>query len=86
MYVYTSFITFSEKSCWTFLFFAVNDRFCNFVIKGKLNTIDTSFNETARFKECKLLFEYHQYSYLETSGGQSSNLYLNVVHFFQHQC
>jgi len=25
------------------------------------------------------------YSYLETSGGQSSNLYLKVVHFFQHQ-
>ena len=23
------------------------------------------------------------YSYLETSGGQSSNAYLNVVHFFQ---
>ncbi len=22
------------------------------------------------------------YSYLETSGGQSSNMYLNVVHFF----
>jgi hypothetical protein len=22
------------------------------------------------------------YSYLETSGGQSSNKYLNVVHFF----
>jgi hypothetical protein len=22
------------------------------------------------------------YSYLETSGGQNSNLYLNVVHFF----
>ncbi len=22
------------------------------------------------------------YSYLETSGGQSSNAYLNVVHFF----
>ncbi len=22
------------------------------------------------------------YSYLETSGSQSSNLYLNVVHFF----
>jgi hypothetical protein len=22
------------------------------------------------------------YSYLETSGGQSSNHYLNVVHFF----
>ncbi len=26
------------------------------------------------------------YSYLETSGGQSSSLYLNEVHFFQHQC
>ncbi len=24
------------------------------------------------------------YSYLETSGGQSYNLYLKVVHFFQH--
>jgi len=22
------------------------------------------------------------YSYLETSGGQSDNLYLNIVHFF----
>jgi len=26
------------------------------------------------------------YSYLESSGGQSSNLYLNVGSFFQHQC
>jgi len=26
------------------------------------------------------------YSYLETSCGQSFNLYLNAVHFFQHQC
>ncbi len=25
------------------------------------------------------------YSYLETSGDQSSNLYLNFVHFFQRQ-
>ena len=25
------------------------------------------------------------YSYLETSDVQSFNLYLNVVHFFQHQ-
>jgi hypothetical protein len=28
----------------------------------------------------------NMYSYLETSGGQSSNLYLIAVHFFQHQC
>jgi hypothetical protein len=26
------------------------------------------------------------YSYLDTSCGQSSNLYLNVNHFFQHKC
>ncbi len=26
------------------------------------------------------------YYYLETSGGQSNNIYVNVVHFFQHQC
>jgi len=25
-------------------------------------------------------------TYLETSGSQILNLYLNVVHFFQHQC
>ncbi len=25
------------------------------------------------------------YSYLETSGGQISNPYLNVVHFFKHR-
>jgi hypothetical protein len=24
----------------------------------------------------------NSYSYLETRGGQNSNLYLNVVHFF----
>jgi hypothetical protein len=24
--------------------------------------------------------------YLKASGGQRSNIYLNVVHFFQHQC
>ncbi len=23
---------------------------------------------------------------METSGGQSSNLRLNVIHFFEHQC
>ncbi len=25
-------------------------------------------------------------SYLEIFSGQSSDLYINVVHFFQHQC
>ncbi len=27
-------------------------------------------------------FDTNIYSYLKTSGGQSSNLYLNVVHFY----
>jgi hypothetical protein len=26
------------------------------------------------------------HSYSDTLGGQSSNIYLNAVHFFQHQC
>jgi hypothetical protein len=40
-------------------------------------------NGATRLKKCKKIFEYqHIYSYLETSGGQSSNLYLNVVQFF----
>jgi hypothetical protein len=36
--------------------------------------------EQKRFKKYKRLYEY-QHLHLETSGGQSSNLYLNVVHF-----
>jgi hypothetical protein len=35
--------------------------------------------EQHAFKKCKQLFEY--FDYLEISGGQSSDLYLNVVHF-----
>ncbi len=41
----------------------------------------THFNGGARFKKCKQLFEYQHLLLLETSGGRSSNLYLNVVHF-----
>jgi hypothetical protein len=48
-------------------------------------------------KKCLLQMEQHTlkdvynclntsiYSYLETSGGQSSNLFLNVVHFFNNR-
>jgi hypothetical protein len=36
-------------------------------------------NRTERFEKCKHLLEY---SYFETSGGQSSHLYLNVAHFY----
>ncbi len=37
---------------------------------------------TAHVKKCKKIFEN---SYLETSGGQSSNLYLNVIHSSNNQ-
>jgi hypothetical protein len=39
-------------------------------------------NGTARFENVKHCLNTNIYSYLETSGGQSSNLYLNVVYFF----
>ncbi len=40
--------------------------------------------EQRTFKNVNSCLNTNIYSYLETSGGQSSNLYLNVVHFFQH--
>jgi hypothetical protein len=39
-------------------------------------------NGTAHIKNVNYHFNTYIYSYLETSGFQSSNLYLNVVHFF----
>ncbi len=38
--------------------------------------------EQHTFKNVNNHFNTNIYSYLETSGGQSYNLYLNVVHFF----
>jgi hypothetical protein len=38
--------------------------------------------EQRTFKNVNNYLNTNIYSYLETSGGQSSNLYLNVVHFF----
>ncbi len=39
-------------------------------------------NGTVRFKNCKQLLNTNIYSYLEASSGQSSNLYYNIVQFF----
>ncbi len=39
-------------------------------------------NGTAPFRNVNNCLNTKIYSYLETSGGQSYNLYLNVVHFF----
>ncbi len=38
--------------------------------------------EQRTLKNVKSYSNINIYSYLETSGGQSSNFYLNVVHFF----
>jgi hypothetical protein len=39
-------------------------------------------NGTARFKNVNNCLDTNIYSYLETSDGQGSNLFLNAVHFF----
>ncbi len=38
--------------------------------------------EQCAFKNVNNYLNANTYSYLEMSGAQSSNLYLNVVHFF----
>jgi len=41
-------------------------------------------NGTVRLKFFNYCLNTNIYSYLETSDGQSSNLYLNVAHFFNN--
>ncbi len=41
--------------------------------------------EQRNFKNINNCFNTNIYSHLDTFGGQSSNPYLNAVHFFQHQ-
>ena len=48
----------------------------------RLNKIEM---EQHTFKNVNNCLNTNIYSYLGTSGGQSSNLYLNGVDFFQHQ-
>jgi hypothetical protein len=45
-------------------------------------TLGATFKRTARFKKVNNSLNTNIYSYLETSGGQNSNLYLNVIHFY----
>jgi hypothetical protein len=57
-----------------------------FVLAG--NVLSKKRSSLSRYMEQQTLKNVNNclisniYSYLETSGGQSSNLYLNVVHFF----
>ncbi len=39
-------------------------------------------NITVHFKNVNNYLNTNIYSYIDTSGGKSSNLYLHVVHFF----
>ncbi len=55
-------------------------------IRGIYTSYKTSLNGAAHFKNVNTWMNTSMYSYLETSSGHSYNLYLNVVHFFQHQC
>jgi hypothetical protein len=41
-----------------------------------------NYNDPACFKNVNNCLNTNTYSYLETSGGQSFNLYLKLVHFF----
>ena len=47
-----------------------------------LFSIWVTFNGTACLKNVNTGLNTNISSYLGTSGGQSSNLYLNVAHFF----
>ncbi len=44
--------------------------------------LDLYLMEQCAFKTVNNCLNTNIYSYLETSGGQSYNLYLNVAHFF----
>jgi hypothetical protein len=79
---------FSEQMSWTesqgtsFLY-----DFCSIFklvisILKTLGPYGTLFNGTVRFKNVNSCWNTNIYSYLETSGGQSSNPYLNIVNFF----
>jgi hypothetical protein len=56
------------------------------VVWAKLSTLSwavflISVMEQHTLKNVNNYLNTNIYSYLETSGGQSSNLYLNIVHF-----
>ncbi len=54
-----------------------------YVTFGQNNdTLHIGLNGTAPTKNVNNCWNTNIYSYLRTSGGQSSNLYLNVVHIF----
>ncbi len=59
------------------LFLTNTNSFCNFISVQKFDTM-----EQHTLKNVNNCLNTNIYYYLETSGGQSSNLYLKVVYFF----
>jgi hypothetical protein len=65
-----------------------NDENQSLEVNGQKNDLSSRYlrnnhhNGTAHFKNVNNCLNANIYSYLETSSGQSSNQYLNVVHFF----
>jgi hypothetical protein len=52
------------------------------MIEHKIETKKNLTMEQCTLKNINNCLNTNIYSYLETSGAQCSNLYLNVVHFF----
>jgi hypothetical protein len=52
------------------------------LVLKQLFTVFMPAMEQHAFKNTNNCLNTHIYSYLDTSDGQSSNLYLNVAHFF----
>jgi len=52
----------------------------------RMSNFPTAANGTTHLNNVSNCLNTNIYSYFEISGGQSSNLHLNVVHFFQHKC
>jgi hypothetical protein len=57
-----------------------------FINCNTFSVVHSLIMEQCALKIVNNCFNTNIYSYLETSGGQSSNLYLNVGSFLQHQC
>jgi hypothetical protein len=69
-------------------FYKYNENLVKIFFKCTANNIFICTKKSSKLMEQHALKNVNNclntniYSYLETSGGQSSNLYLNFVHFF----
>jgi hypothetical protein len=57
-------------------------RFEDCILNKRASLMEEGIMEQRDLKNVSNCLNKNIYSYLEISGGHSSNLYLNVVHFF----